>query len=202
MINDIFVYDNSTNKINLNTPEILLVKEFNALLNPERNKCKEDPKGVLGLRAFREFTYIWLAICWKSVYADYSEQERHQEALKDSGLTEEQFNNPEFREACRKYRAIQESNRSIKMLHAAQNTTDKFINYFNNIDPEERDPITGKPFFKVKDIMAEISNLSKVHEELKILEGQVKKELAETSTIRGGVTDGFIPKTLLNGTSN
>ena len=88
------------------------------------------------------------------------------------------------------------------MLHAAQNTTDKFINYFNNIDPEERDPITGKPFFKVKDIMAEISNLSKVHEELKILEGQVKKELAETSTIRGGVTDGFIPKTLLNGTSN
>ena len=86
MINDIFVYDNSTNKINLNTPEILLVKEFNALLNPERNKCKEDPKGVLGLRAFREFTYIWLAICWKSVYADYSEQERHQEALKDSGL--------------------------------------------------------------------------------------------------------------------
>ena len=84
MINDIFVYDNSTNKINLNTPEILLVKEFNALLNPERNKCKEDPKGVLGLRAFREFTYIWLAICWKSVYADYSEQERHQEALKDA----------------------------------------------------------------------------------------------------------------------
>ena len=202
MINDIFVYDNSTNKINLNTPEILLVREFKQLMDNKRNICKQDPKGTKGLRAFKEFLYIWLAIDWQSIYSDYSEQERHQEALKDSGLTEEQFNNPEFREACRKYRAIQESNRSIKMLHAAQNTTDKFINYFNNIDPEERDPITGKPFFKVKDIMAEISNLSKVHEELKILEGQVKKELAETSTIRGGVTDGFIPKTLLNGTSN
>jgi hypothetical protein len=57
------------------------------------------------------------------------------------------------------------------MLKAAQNTVDKFIDYFNNIDPEERDLQTGKPIFKVKDIMAEISNLDKVHQELLILEG-------------------------------
>lgn len=193
MINDIFVYDNSTNKINLNTPEILLVKEFNALLNPERNKCKEDPKGVLGLRAFREFTYIWLAICWKSVYADYSEQERHQEALKDAKMTEEEFNNPEFRAACRKYRELQDSNRSIRMLHAAESTVDSFIDYFENVvDLAERD-INGKPVFKTKDIIAEISSLSKVYEELKTLEGQVKKEMMETTNIRGGATDGFLP---------
>ena len=42
--------------------------------------------------------------------------------------------------------------------------------------------------------MAEISNLSKVNEELRILEGQVKKELVETSMLRGGATDGFIPE--------
>ena len=62
MIQDIFVYNNQTNRVELNTPEILLVKEFKELINPTRNKCKEDPKGVLGLRAFREFTYIWLAL--------------------------------------------------------------------------------------------------------------------------------------------
>jgi hypothetical protein len=56
------------------------------------------------------------------------------------------------------------------MLHAAQLTVDKFIDYFTNIDPEERDAQTGKPIYKVKDIMTEISNLSKVHEELKTLE--------------------------------
>ena len=133
MINKIFLYDNVNNRIELNTPEILLVREFKQLMDNKRNICKQDPRGTKGLRAFKEFLYIWLAIDWQSIYSDYSEQERHQEALKDSGLTEEQFNNPEFREACRKYRAIQESNRSIKMLHAAQNTTDKFINYFNNI---------------------------------------------------------------------
>jgi hypothetical protein len=91
------------------------------------------------LRAFREFTYIWLALDWKSIYSGFSEQERHQEALKDSGLSEEEFNDPNFRAACRKYRDLQESNRTIRMLHAAQKTVDKFTDYFENIDPQERD---------------------------------------------------------------
>jgi len=194
MVNKIFLYDGVNNRIELNVPEILLVKEFARLMDNKRNISKDDPKGTYKLRAFKEFQYIWLAIDWQSVYADYSELERHNEALKDSGITEEQFNDPDFRSACRKYRELQESNRSIKMLHAAQNTVDKFIDYFNNIDPEERDPLTGKPIFKVKDIMTEVSNISKVNEELQILESQVKKEIAEQSSIRGGAEDGFIPQ--------
>lgn len=193
MIQNIFQYDNMHNRVELNMPEILLVKEFSELVKCERNICKEDPKGIKGLRAFREFTYIWLALDWKSPYSDYSEQERHKEALNDSGITEEEFNNPEFRAACRKYRQLQESNRSIKMLQAAQNTVDNFIDYFNTVvDLSERDA-NGKPVFKTKDIISEISSLSKVHEELKILEGQVKKEMMETTSIRGGATDGFLP---------
>ncbi len=193
MTQNIFQYDNVSNRIDLNIPEILLVKEFAELMKCERNICKEDPKGVYGLRAFREFTYIWLAIDWKSIYADYTEQERHREALRDAGITEEEFNDPEFRAACRKYRNIQDSNRSIKLLQAAQSTVDKFIDYFNNVDPEERDPVTGKPIFKVKDLMAEISSLSKVHDELTALEGMVKKELSEQSSIRAGAVEGFMP---------
>lgn len=193
MIQNIFQYDNVRNKIELNLSEILLVKEFGALMENARNICKEDPEGVYGLRAFREFTYIWLALDWKSPYSDYSEQERHQEALNDSRISESEFNNPEFRAACRKYRALQESTRSIKLLKAAQNTVDKFIDYFNNVDPEERDPLTGKPIFKVKDLIAEISNLSKVNDELNTLENMVKKELQEASIIRGGAVEGFTP---------
>lgn len=193
MIQDIFLYNNLNNRVELNTPEILLVREFAELIKPERNICKEDKIGTKGLRAFREFTYIYLAICWKSPYSDYPEQERHKEALNDSGITEEEFSNPEFRAACRKYRQLQESNRSIKMLQAAQNTVDNFIDYFNTVvDLSERDA-NGKPVFKTKDIISEISSLSKVHEELKILEGQVKKEMMETTSIRGGATDGFLP---------
>lgn len=193
MINKIFQYDGVNNRIELNVPEILLVREFARLMDKDRNITKEDPQGKYSLRAFREFTYIWLAIDWQSIYSDYIEQDRHNEALRDSGLTEEEFNNPEFRAACRKYREIQESNRSIRLLRAAQITADKFVNYFMNIDPEERDEETNKPVYKVKDIMTEISNLSKVNEELKILESQCKKDLAESSQLRGGVSDGFIP---------
>lgn len=193
MTQNIFLYDNVNNRIELNIPEIMLVREFAELMKNERNICKEDPEGTYGLRAFREFTYIWLAIDWKSVYADYTEQERHQEALRDAGITEEEFNNPEFRAACRKYRNLQESNRSIKLLKAAQNTVDKFIDYFNNVDPEERDPQTGKPIFKVKDLMAEISSLSKVHDELQTLETFVKKNLSESTNMRGNVQQDFDP---------
>ena len=194
MIQDIFVYNNQLNRVELNTPEILLVKEFAELLKPARNKCKADPTGREGLRAFREFTYIWLAICWKSIYSEYDEQERHREALKDAEITEEEFNNSEFRAACRKFRSIQESSLSIKMLHAAQETVNKFIEYFNAVDPLERDEQTGKPVYKVKDIMAELSSLGKVHDELIDLESRVKKELAEKSTIRGGAVEGFEPE--------
>lgn len=193
MIQNIFQYDNVRNKIELALPEILLVKEFAELMECDRNICEEDPRGSQGLRAYKEFSYIWLAIDWRSPYSDYAEQERHVEALRDSGITEEEFNNPEFRAACRKYRALQESNRSIKLLQAAQNTVDKFIDYFNSVDPQERDPLTGKPIFKVKDLIAEISNLSKVNDELNTLENMVKKELQEVSIIRGGAIEGFIP---------
>lgn len=193
MTQNIFQYDNVSNTMELNVPEILLVREFAELMKNERNICKEDPTGKFGLRAFREFTYIWLALDWKSFYADYSEQERHEEALKDACMTEEEFNNPEFRAACRKYRALQESNRSVQLLKSAQSTIDKLIDYFNNVDPEERDIQTGKPMYKVKDIMAELTTISKVHDQLKELESIVKKEFAEQSSIRAGAIEGFMP---------
>ena len=142
---------------------------------------------------FKEFKYIWLAIDWESFYRDYSEQDRHQESLKDANLTEEEFNDPIFREACRKYRNLQESHRSIKILQASQLMVDKFIDYFTNIDPEERDLQTGKPIWKVKDIQTELQNLPKVLDELKQVEQQVKKEMEEQSQLRGGAVEGFTP---------
>lgn len=189
----IFQYNNGNGNVELNTPEIILVDEFKVLMDKQRNICEEDKEGLYKLKAFREFTYIYLAIDWQSPYSDFSEQERHQMALNDAHMTEEEFNNPEFRAACRKYKSIQESTRSIRLLHAAQETVDKFIDYFHNIDPEERDLQTGKPIFKVKDIMAEISSLSKVQDELTTLEQMVKKEMTESSQLRGGYQDGYTP---------
>ena len=189
----IFQYNNANGQMEINKQEILLIKEFAALMENKRNICKEDKTGELHLKAFREFTYIWLALDWGSFYAEYTEQERHIEALKDSELTEEEFNDPTFRAACRKYRQLQDSNLALRTLGAARITINKFIDYFQNLDPEERDEQSGKPIYKVKDIIAEISNMSKVLDELKTLESIAKKEMQEESQLRGNATEGFLP---------
>lgn len=192
-MNNFFIYNGNTGTIELNTPEILLVREFAALLDSERNKCDADKEGKFKLRAFREFKYIYLAIHWNSPYADYYAQDKHQESLKDAEMSEEEFNDPLFRAACRKFKELQDSNRSIKLLEAARITVDRCIQYFLTVDPLERDEVTFKPIYKVKDIQAELSNLNKVHESLVQLESQVKKELQETSSLRGNAEDGYLP---------
>lgn len=173
---DVFSFNSQLNQVEINEAELLLIKEFSLLFGLERNKTKEDPTGVKKTRAFREFTYIWLMLDWKSPYADYPEQVRHKDVLVDAGLTQEEFDDPLFRAACRKYRELQESSITVRMFQAAQNTVVKFIDYFNSIDPQERDPVTGKPIFKVKDIMTEVKGLSELLDNLKSLEVQVKKE--------------------------
>ena len=102
----IFQYNNGNGNVELNTPEIILISEFKQLMNNERNICEEDKEGKYKLRAFREFTYIYLALDWQSPYADFSEQERHQLSLNDAKMTEEEFDNPEFRAACRKFKEL------------------------------------------------------------------------------------------------
>lgn len=182
---NVFTYDNANNRLEINEPELFLIKEFKAL--SDRDKTKNKTK------LWKELTYIYLAIDWKSLYNQYSEQERHQEALSDSGITEEEFNDPVFREACRKYKALQDSNKSIKMLRAAMNAADQFIDYFTDIvDLNERD-INGKPIFTAEKVMKEVGMLNKVHEELITLENRVKKELAEKSTLRAGAIEDFDP---------
>lgn len=192
-MNNFFEYNNVNGEVTLNGPDLLLIREFAKLMDLNRNKCKEDKTGTQHLRAFREFKYIYLAIHWQSPYADYDEQERHHEALKDAELTEEEWNNPEFREACRKFRDLQDSNKSIKLLKAARSMVDKLIDYFETADPLERDIETNKPIFKVKDIQTEMQNLIKVHDTMVQLEDQVKKQIEQQSSIRGGFTDGYLP---------
>lgn len=187
-----FLFDNSNNSVVVNEPEVLLIKEFAALWTNERNKTKGDPKGIKKTRAYRELTYIWLMLDWTSPYVDFDEQERHQECLKDAGLTEKEWNDPDFRAACRKYRELQNSSRALKLIKSAQGVVDKITDYFNNIDIEERDPVTGKPIFKTKDIMSELSNVSNVVEQLKTLEYLYKKEQEQQSGLMGDVEAGFM----------
>ena len=190
---NIWDYNQKTGRAQLVTADLVLIDEFRKLLEPTRNKCKEDSTGLEHLRADREFTYIYLAIDWKSPYSNYSNQEKHEAALKDAHITEEEWNNPEFRAACRKYVALQDSNRYVRLLQSAQTVTDKIIDYFNNINIEERDEQTGKYVNKVADVQKAMKEAADQIETLKQIEALVKKEMAEQSQIRGGAVEGFMP---------
>lgn len=185
-----FLFDSMTNDITINEPEVLLIKEFAHLWEPERNKTKGDPKGVKKQRAFREFTYIWLMCDWASPYSDYTEQERHAECLKDASLTEDEWADPVFRAACRKYKELQNSSRVLKLIKAAQGTVDKITDYFDTLDLTERDDVTGKPIYKVKDVMSEMSQVSQIIDQLKALEILYKKEQESENGLMGNVELG------------
>ena len=182
---NVFSYDSLNKQLEINEPELLLIREFKSLLDRDKSKYKEQ--------ATRELTYIYLAIDWKSPYSSFTELEKHQEALNDASITEEEFNDPVFREACRKYRNLQDSNKSIKLLNAARNAADQFVEYFETIiDLNERDQ-NGKPVFSAEKVMKEMAQLSKVHEQLTALEAQVKQELEVQSGTRANVDEGFDP---------
>ena len=186
-----FVYDNVSGSVSIEQENILLIKEFEDLLADARNKTKDDKTGKKKERAFRELKYIYLFFDWESPYFQFPEQERHTESLKDSKLTDEEFNDPLFRAACRKYDYIQNSSLDIKLLKAAMSAVDKQIFYLNNVDLQERDDVTGKPIFKSKDLIAEIKGCKDLISSLRELELQVKKGLDTESSIRGNTEVGM-----------
>lgn len=178
------------NQVILDREELLLVKEFNQLLDLERNKCEDDKKGVLGLRVVKELTFMYLNYDWKSPYSEYSEEERKFAALQDSKLTEQELLDPVFLEACKKYQDLQDT-RILKMLRASYKAIDTLRIFFETVDLTETDTFTGKPIYNAKDIISNIQNLGKMIEGLQQLENLVKTEREQSKNLRGDAEPGM-----------
>ncbi|NTW90405.1 MAG: hypothetical protein HGA35_00380, partial [Erysipelotrichaceae bacterium] len=101
----------------INKPDVLLIKEFKDLFDPERCKgVKGDSKGTLKFRAFRELAYIYLVYDWKTVYSEYSLQEKQEAALLDSEIEPEWLLDPLFKKAIIKYQELQDT-RILRLLN-------------------------------------------------------------------------------------
>ena len=186
-----FAYDSAENKIIINEPEILLVKEFADLWTNERNICKEDPTGKKKLRGFRELIYIYMAIDWGAPGSKDTPANRHKYALEASQLTDEEYNDPVFKAACKKYQELQNSSSVIgQMVETYQNNIHKMKIFIDSIDYNERTD-TGTPVFRIKDTLTEMQNLSKALQSLKELEAQYKEEQDEASGLRGDTVAGL-----------
>lgn len=186
----IFIFDNATNTLQIDDYSILLIKEFAKLWEPERNKCKEDKTGEKRLRAYKEFTYIYLVLDFKSPYFKSPIKDRQEEALVDSGLKEKDLQDPDFAAAYRKYEELQDSDPILTSIKVAYRTLYKFQVYLDNIDFSEVD-VEGKPIHKAKDVLASIGEISKMRTQLQELELQHKTDLAAQSKLRGDVELGL-----------
>ena len=164
----IFIFDNATNTLQIDDYSILLIKEFAKLWEPERNKCKEDKTGEKRLRAFKEFTYIYLVLDFKSPYFKSPIKDRQEAALLDAGLKESDLQDPDFIAAYQKYEELQDSDPILTSIKVAYRTLYKFQVYLDNIDFSEVD-IEGKPIHKAKDVLASIGEISKMRTQLQEL---------------------------------
>ena len=189
MLNKYFVYEDF--KIDLNRPELLLVKEFESLMDIKYNKCDEDKTGKLRLKAFNIFKYLFLFHDSNSPYSDEPREKRMEYSLADAGLTNKILLDPIFKAAEQKYGQLTKT-RLMKTLEAAQVAVDKFSMYFHMVDYTEIDPETGKARYNIKDGIAAVSNLDKLVSGLNKLEEQVKKESEGESGIRGDAERGLM----------
>lgn len=187
----LFLYDNEKKRVVINEPDLLLIKEFNALFDNERNITETDKTGQHKQLAFKELHYIYLAIDWRSPYKDYLETERYECSLFDSGLTSEQFEDETFRAACRKYEKLQAASKVGSLLQAQYNLIDRMTIYYNTIDLDERKE-DGSRINKTKDIIAEMSQVAKALDGITQLEDMWKKEQEQESQIRGDNVKGFM----------
>jgi hypothetical protein len=185
-----FTYDKKYGSVVLNDESILLIREFAKLMELPRNKSKEDKTGKKRLRAFKEFKFIFLYYDWSSPYFQFMEQDKLIEALLDAELTKEEQEDKDFKEACRKYDELQNSSKIGNLLKASYNTIDKITHYLNTLNLDERDPVSGKPIFKTKDVIAEMSSASKLIDSIKTLEVAFKKEVEGDVALRGNVEAG------------
>jgi len=186
---NLFIYEDY--RLELNKPELLLIKEFAELFTLKYNSGVEgDKDGRKRLKAFRAFTYIYLVYDWKSPYSEYSDKEKIDAAMEDSKLTQKDLDDELLTAAIIKYRSLLET-RSLKLLADAYCMIDELRLYFRTTSLQERDMETGKPIHSAKEAMANLAALGKTVEGLQQLEFMVKKEQEKEKGVRAGASKGM-----------
>ena len=101
-------------------------------------------------------------------------------------LTDEEWNDQIFRAAVRKYIEIKDSSRILGVLKAGFRALEKLRVFLDNIDLDERDPLTNKPIWKGKDILDNLGSIGVMMDRLRDLEEMYKKDLLDNKkSIKG-----------------
>jgi hypothetical protein len=168
--------------VDINKEWIQLHEAFKKVYLRDKGNNSNHYKGRFKFQAQKEFTYIYLLCDYRSNLTQYSEEDREKQARIDAGLEPGWKPDKEIKDAIERYRELQNT-RSLKLLNACYKTVDQLTEFFNNFTTEDVEE-AGK-------VITAISKVGTVLEGLRKQEDQVKKEMSETVSIRGGGELGY-----------
>lgn len=184
----LFILVNS--ELQLNVPEIVLIKEFNNILVYSEN-CESDPSGSKKHFAYMKFNYIYQICDYKS-YANQhglSEKEAHEFAINVSGLPKDWKVDDLTKAGIERYKQLRSSpaRELNKEILATLHTSSKLVAKINRYLEKQLE----KPDFKDDDINNITTNHFKVIELAKKIPEQIKalNDLKDTIDKEEGNTD-------------
>lgn len=161
-------------------PEILLIEPFKTIWNRDKSSKKE--------RALAELAYIELFTSQKksNPYKNYPPDQR-KDLLKKSIIKSQKWKEDSLiKEAIEKLDKFQyDSSPTYSYYLSNLAAAEEIKAFLRSFDLKERNPKTGLPLYKPKDITSAIRDTDSTIETLKKLEDKVHAELEEATSVRG-----------------
>lgn len=179
----LFNMDTDTYEITID-PEVLLIKEFKAILERDKSKHKTT--------AIAELSYIWFFADFKSDFGDILDEDDRTTEIKSAivGLPKSWVPDDVVKEAVVRYQKLSESVAS-RLLDEAKVTINNLSKYAKEASKELCSMDSEKPNHDVSKILAFIDKLPNTLSTIKKLQDEVVRERGTLVSHRGNQEKGM-----------
>lgn len=160
--------------------ELLLIFPFKEIWERDKSKHKEV--------AIKEFSYICFLISPKKTnpYAGYTEELKSKEIIKGLWGNKKWEIDNLVEEGIKLYEKwLQEASISMQYYNAVKSGVNETINFFKNVNFNERTD-KGVPVYKVTEVISALKSANEVLKSLTDLQERVEQELYESSKTKSG----------------
>jgi hypothetical protein len=162
------------------TPDKLAIPVFKQIYERDKSKNKDI--------AFKELSYIFFMVDFNSPYQSYPNDKKEKMIIED--IFKDKWSPDKLvKEGITKYTEFTDT-AVIRLVRSAQNACDKLADYFNNVDYTLKDD-NDKLVYTAKDVVLNLKNIGDISDSLSKLEEKIKKDIKQTSKVRGGGEPGM-----------
>ena len=160
--------------------DILLIYPFNEIWNRDESKHKSI--------AMNELAYIYYIVSPKKTnpYSGYSNEVKSKKIIE--GLWKDSLWNPDelVTTGVNVYtKWLEEAAPSMRYYHAVKSGVEQTINFFQNIDFNERTD-KGLPVYKISEVIPALKSANEVLKSMTDLQERVEQEIYESSKTKSG----------------